>query len=154
MGILKDIWNTFFGKKSQDSKSETGCSIEEHNPLSNYKGNQDEIRAGRTYTENELGEPVVDKVSEPKKESTEKPRVRGFKNLTKEQGILKHLLEHGSIDKITCAQKFGLKRLDNFICELRKQGMNIVNETILLHNEKGEKVKVNNYRLIKENGTN
>ena len=74
--------------------------------------------------------------------------------MTKEQAVLEYLLKYGSIDKRTCAEKFGLKRLDNVICELRKQGMNIKNETVELHNELGEKTKVNNYRLVNSDGTN
>ena len=74
--------------------------------------------------------------------------------MTKEQEVLQYLLKYGSIDKRTCAEKFGLKRLDNVICELRKQGMNIKNETVELHNELGEKTKVNNYRLVTSDGAN
>jgi hypothetical protein len=32
--------------------------------------------------------------------------------------------------------------------------MNIKNETVELHNELGEKTKVNNYRLVNSDGTN
>lgn len=75
-------------------------------------------------------------------------------SLNKEQQAIQYLLKYGSIDKRTCVEKFGLKRLDNLICELRKQGMNVKNETIELHNELGEKTKVNNYRLVTSDGAN
>jgi hypothetical protein len=74
--------------------------------------------------------------------------------LNKQQEVIQYLLKYGSIDKITCAEKFGLKRLDNLICELRKEGMNIKNETIELHNKLGKKNKVNNYRLVSSDATN
>jgi hypothetical protein len=74
--------------------------------------------------------------------------------LNKEQQVIQYLLKYGSIDKRTCSENFGLKRLDNLICELRKQGMNIKNETVELHNELGEKTKVNNYRLVTSDGAN
>lgn len=135
MGILKNIWNTIFGKtKKQEVKSELG----------------------NTYTENELSslsskgdneQPII-----TKKEDTEK-KVKA-RSLNKEQKVIEYLKKYGSIDKMTCAEKFNLKRLDNLICELRKQGMNIQNETIELHNEKGEKIKVNNYKLVISDGTN
>ena len=46
------------------------------------------------------------------------------------------------------------KRLDNLICDLRKQGLNIKSETIELHNESGVKTQVSNYILVKSDGTN
>jgi hypothetical protein len=92
-------------------------------------------------------------VSKPKTKKAFIERPKGDV-MTKEQAVLEYLLKYGSIDKRTCAEKFGLKRLDNVICELRKQGMNIKNETVELHNELGEKTKVNNYRLVNSDGTN
>lgn len=93
----------------------------------------------------EVSKPTIKRVSK-------KPTKDFF--MSKEQEVLQYLLKYGSIDKITCNEKFGLKRLDNVICELRKQGMNIKNETVELHNELGEKVKVNNYRLVSSNESN
>ena len=139
MGILLDVFRTIFGINKKQKE------VEDYNPFIESEvevGNEQEIE---TTSE------------EPKKEDFKKAyntKVRGFKNLTKEKEVLKYLLTYGSIDKFTCKEKFGLKRLDNTICELRKQGMHIVNETIYLHNENGEKVKVNNYRLVTENGAN
>jgi hypothetical protein len=96
---------------------------------------------------------ITFEVSKPKTKKAFIERPKGDV-MTKEQAVLEYLLKYGSIDKRTCAEKFGLKRLDNVICELRKQGMNIKNETVELHNELGEKTKVNNYRLVNSDGTN
>jgi hypothetical protein len=153
MGILLDILKTIFCKLKKQETIERGDNIdkikkqeiEDYNPIM-----QSETEVGNEQEPETVFE-------EPKKEDVKKTyntRVRGFKNFTKEKEVLKYLLTYGSIDKFTCKEKFGLKRLDNIICELRKQGMLIVNETIYLHNEKGEKVKVNNYRLVTENGAN
>lgn len=180
MGILKDIWNTIFGKPKKEKKYDEGGKIEDCKQcVSNFDFVpvivQKKVESGSNYIDNELANPnpqvcnevqdsvntidsqIKSEASEPKKEDFKKAyntKVRGFKNLTKEKEVLKYLLTYGSIDKFTCKEKFGLKRLDNTICELRKQGMHIVNETIYLHNENGEKVKVNNYRLVTENGAN
>jgi len=175
MGILKDIWNTIFGKSKKQEEFGRGGSIEEPKMKVVFKKGRKKIKAGRTYTENELGEPNPQvcnnvqesiapinsqtkfqefiKVSKPK---SKKARIERPKNsiMTKEQRLLEYLLKHGSIDKRTCAEKLGLKRLDNVICELRKQGMNIKNEKVEIHNEIGEKIKVNNYRLVPSDGTN
>lgn len=96
---------------------------------------------------------ITFEVSKPKAKKACIERPKGS-IMTKEQAVLEYLLKYRSIDKRTCAEKFGLKRLDNVICELRKQGMNIKNETVELHNELGEKTKVNNYRLVASDGTN
>jgi hypothetical protein len=171
MGILKDIWNTIFGKSKKQEEFGRGGSIEEPEMKVVYKKDEEKIKSGSTYTENELGEPntqmynevqecvapidsqIKFEVSEPKAKRPYKERVKGMV-MTKEQEVLQYLLKYGSIDKRTCAEKFGLKRLDNVICELRKQGMNIKNETVELHNELGEKTKVNNYRLVTSDGAN
>lgn len=96
---------------------------------------------------------IKSKISNSKNKSNYEVTVKSA-TLNKEQEVIQYLLKYGSIDKRTCAEKFGLKRLDNLICELRKKGMNIKNETIELHNELGEKTKVNNYRLVTSDGAN
>ena len=57
MGILRDIWNTIFGIKKEDGKFERGGSIAEPVMKVVHNKNEDKIDVGRTYTENELGEP-------------------------------------------------------------------------------------------------
>jgi hypothetical protein len=215
MGILKDIWNTIFGKSKKQEEFGRGGSIEDpkmevvhkkesskivggytsgdikpdnsktchyqhtnnfcqpnftpsNHGVCNFPVTPDKVEAGSTCTENELLEfdsenlkskenkidsQIKFEVSEPKAKRPYKERVKGM-IMTKEQEVLQYLLKYGSIDKRTCAEKFGLKRLDNVICELRKQGMNIKNEKVEIHNEIGEKIKVNNYRLVPSDGTN
>ena len=68
--------------------------------------------------------------------------------------IKDYLLTNGSIDTVTCQQKFKVKSLRNFIWFLRKDGFKIKTEKVFLQNELGEKVEAINYTLIfqKQNG--
>jgi len=141
MGILFDILRTFFGKQKKQDQTIVADEVTEQK--------QDVV-----YNEIFVSQVNSQKSEESNLKKALPKRVKGFKNFTKEQAVLKYILEHGSIDKITCFQKFGLKRLDNVICEFRKQGMSIKNEDIFLHNENGQKVKVNNYILVTEDGAN
>ena len=141
MGILLDIFRTFFCKIKKQEQIIIDNDLTEQN--------QDVV-----FNEVFVSEVNSQKNEEPNLKKALPKRIKGFKNFTKEQAVLKYILEHGSIDKITCYQKFGLKRLDNVICEFRKQGMSIKNEDIFLHNENGQKVKVNNYILVTEDGAN
>ena len=175
MSILKNIWNTFFGGSKKEDKFSKGGDIFKPEMEVVYKKTEDEVENGRTYTENELGEEhnpqtcnevqeqnevqeSVDLIhslefSKLKQKRSYKKKEVGFV-MTKEQWVLQYLLKYGSIDKRTCDEKFGLKRLDNLICDLRKQGLNIKSETIELHNESGVKTQVSNYILVKSDGTN
>jgi hypothetical protein len=65
--------------------------------------------------------------------------------------IKAYLQTYGSLDVLTCEQKFKVKSLHNFIWSMRKEGFKIKTEKVGLHNELGEKVLVTNYRLISEN---
>jgi arginine decarboxylase-like protein len=166
MGIFKNIWNSFFGKPQKQEEFERAGSIEEIKLKVVYKKGEDKTESTSGFIENELmdsNQPEQEQVQEltdplcefskPKNKSVRKEVVNPA-TLSKEQEVLQYLLKYGSIDKRTCAEKFGLKRLDNLICELRKKGMNIKNETVELHNELGEKTKVNNYRLVTSDATN
>lgn len=62
--------------------------------------------------------------------------------------IKDYLLTYGSIDVLTCEQKFKVKSLQNFIWHLRKDGLKIKTDKVSLHNELGQKVEITNYRLI------
>jgi hypothetical protein len=62
--------------------------------------------------------------------------------------IKDYLLTYGSLDALTCEQKFNVKSLHNFIWQLRKDGLGIKTERVFLSNEFGQKVEVTNYRLI------
>jgi hypothetical protein len=83
---------------------------------------------------------IKDKVTKEKK-------VIGQKTLSE---IKEYLLTYGSIDVLTCEQKFKIKSLRNFIWHLRKEGLNIKTDNVVLHNEIGEEVRVTNYILIRK----
>jgi hypothetical protein len=159
MGIIKDIWNTIFGKKRQENRFERGGSIAEPEMKVVHKKSEDKIESGSTYTENEFLEfdsenlkskenkmdsQIKFEVSEPTKNKKAK-NVVGQKTLSE---IKDYLLTYGSIDVITCKAKFDVKSLKNFIWQLRKDGLEILTEKVELHNEMGQKVEVINYRLI------
>ena len=78
-------------------------------------------------------------------ENKKSKNVIGQKTLSE---IKDYLLTYGSIDVLTCEQKFKVKSLQNFIWHLRKDGLKIKTDKVGLHNELGQKVEVTNYRLI------
>jgi hypothetical protein len=163
MGILKNIWNTIFGKSKKQEQFGRGGSIEEPKMEVVYKKCKDKTEAVSTYAENELVEPnpqvcnevqerissidsqIKFEVSEPKPKKQKIKKVVGQKTLSE---IKDYLLTYGSIDVLTCEQKFKVKSLHNFIWHLRKQGLKIKTDKVGLHNELGQKVEVTNYRLI------
>ena len=215
MGIFRNIWNTIFGKSNQENRFERGGSIAEVPMKVIYKKNKEEkLERGRTYTENELGEPqekqetvggyntkdtkfTPNNVCNPpiniplikipntlnvcntpiniplieipngddffvsndliaKEEKTDSEvdnlpkkekvnNVIGKKTLSE---IKEYLIKYGSLDVLTCEQKFKVKSLHNFIWYLRKEGLVIKTQKVGLHNELGEKIEVTNYKLI------
>jgi hypothetical protein len=159
MGILRDIWNTIFGKKNQDNRFERGGSIAEPLMKVVHNKNEDKIDAGRTYTENELGEdnPQVcnnvqqipstcsEDLPKPKPKRKKSKSIVGQKTLNE---IKEYLITYGSLDVLTCEQKFKVKSLHNFIWFLRNEGFEIKTDKVGLHNELGQKVEVTNYTLI------
>jgi hypothetical protein len=159
MGILKDIWNTIFGKKRKNSKFERGGSIDEPEMKVVYMKSEDKIKSGATYTENEFLEfdsenlkskenkmdsQIKFEVSEPTKKKKTK-NVVGQKKLSE---IKDYLLTYGSLDALTCEQKFKVKSLRNFIWFLRNEGFEIKTDKVDLPNEFGQIIKVTNYTLI------
>ena len=159
MGILKDIWNTIFGIKKEDNRFERGGSIDQPAMKVIHKKIEDKIESGSTFTENELGEPspkvcndvqesvnvCSDDLSIPKPKKKRIKKVVGQKTLSE---IKNYLLTYGSLDVLTCEQKFKVKSLRNFIWQLRKDGLEILTEKVELHNEMGQKLEVINYKLI------
>lgn len=161
MGIFKDIWNTIFGIKKKGNRFESGGSIAEPEMKVVHKKSEDKIPSGSTYTENELGEPNPQVCNDVQKSvnicSNDLPTVEPKKKRTKSiigqrtlSEIKDYLLTYGSIDVLTCEQKFNVKSLHNFIWHLRKDGLKIKTQKVGLHNELGQKVEVTNYILISE----
>jgi len=62
--------------------------------------------------------------------------------------IKDYLITYGSLDVLTCEQKFKVKSLHNFIWQLRKDGFKIKTGKVSLHDEFSQKVEVTNYILI------
>jgi hypothetical protein len=81
----------------------------------------------------------------PKSKKVKVKNVIGQKTLS---DIKDYLFTYGSLDVLTCEQKFKVKSLRNFIWQLRKEGFKIKTGKVELHDEFGKKVEVVNYRLI------
>lgn len=193
MGILKDIWNTIFGKSKKQEKFGRGGSIEEPKMQVIYKKENKKViggyKSGDTQPDKSKScsyKDVTHTFCEPNftpksygvcnppaiipngddffasKELIEKEKIMddevnrlvknkknknviGQKTLSE---IKDYLLTYGSIDVLTCKQKFKVKSLHNFIWHLRKEGLKIKTNKVGLHNELGQKVDVTNYILI------
>jgi hypothetical protein len=100
--------------------------------------------------ENKTDKDFLNSVNKPK--NKKRTNVIGLKT---KQEIKEYFLEFGSLDTLTCQQKFNVKSLRNFIWALRKDGFVFKTKRIFLDNEKGEKIEVTNYKImcIKKNGT-
>ena len=125
------------------------------------KQSEEKIQLGSTYTENELGEPNPQVCNDVQKNvnicsndlPTAEPKKKRVKSIIGQRTLSEikdYLLAHGSIDVLTCEEKFNVKSLHNFIWHLRKEGLKIKTEKVGLHNELGQKVEVTNYILISE----
>lgn len=79
-----------------------------------------------------------------------KKRSRNVIGQKKLAEIKDYLLTYGSINVLTCEQKFKVKSLQNFIWYLRKEGLKIKTEKVNLHNKLGQTVEVTNYILISQ----
>jgi hypothetical protein len=132
MGILRNIWNTLFGK----------CQKEETIEVLEVKEPKLEVVHKKKKEENVEPENVFPVEKQKKKRFKS---VIGQKTLTE---VKDYLIKYGSIDVLTCEQIFKVKSLHNFIWQLRKEGLKIKTDKVGLHNELGEKIEVTNYRLI------
>lgn len=70
--------------------------------------------------------------------------------LTQNQMILMHLQDYGSITSIEAMQEYGIMRLASRINDLKREGYNIVSETMKSKNRFGETVHYSVYRLKEE----
>lgn len=129
MGILKYIFKAIFGKSDKQKRFESGGTVATPTMEVVHRRFQEEISAKNPNLE----------------KSKKKKNVVGQKTLLE---IKDYLLNNGSIDVLTCEQKFNVKSLRNFIWYLRKDGLKIKTEKVGLHNELGNEVEVTNYRLI------
>lgn len=70
--------------------------------------------------------------------------------LTQNQMILMHLQDYGSITSIQAMQEYGIMRLASRINDLKREGYNIISETMKSKNRFGETVHYSVYRLKEE----
>lgn len=151
MGILNDIWNTLFGKSNEQKEFGRGGSIDE--PVMNIVHKKIKQKKKLEVTNpkvfNEVQQSItpnsLKELTTPKSKKTKIKSVVGQKTLNE---IKEYLVTYGSLDVLTCEQKFKVKSLHNFIWFLRNEGFKIKTDKVGLHNELGQKVEVTNYRLI------
>jgi hypothetical protein len=70
--------------------------------------------------------------------------------LTQNQMILMHLQDYGSITSIQAMQEYGFMRLASRINDLKREGYNIISETMKSKNRFGETIHHSVYRLKEE----
>jgi hypothetical protein len=163
MGIFRDILNTIFGRKKQSDRFERGGSIAEKQEEVFKNGGLiaepemevvHKVSEDRACAENELSEPNPQVCNDVQKNVNVYPdhlqRTKNVIGLKKLSQIKEYLLTYGSIDTLTCEEKFKVKSLRNFIWYLRKDGLKIKTQKVLLQDELGQKVEVVNYVLIGE----
>ena len=67
--------------------------------------------------------------------------------LTQSMKILKYMMDNGSITPVDAMREFGVMRLASRICDLEKQGFEIVHERTSGKNRYGETVNYCKYSL-------
>jgi hypothetical protein len=142
MGILRNIWNTLFGKSKKEETTEVLEVKEPVLKVVHKKKKEEDFFASNDIIEKEK---KIDSefLNLPIKKRTK--NVVGQKTLNE---IKEYLITYGSLDVLTCEQKFKVKSLHNFIWFLRNEGLEIKTDKVGLHNELGQKIEVTNYRLI------
>jgi hypothetical protein len=138
MKVFRYIWNALFGKSKEQEKYKKGGILETEKKDDFFVSN--EIIQKEVNTDNDF----LSSENKPKKKKRNKSVV-GKKTLDE---IKEYLITYGSLDVLTCEQKFKVKSLRNFIWFLRNEGFEIKTDRVGLHNELGQKVEVTNYILI------
>lgn len=69
---------------------------------------------------------------------------------TQNQMVLEHLKTHGSINLVTAYNDYGIAALHSRISDLRKAGHDIEKIVSTKKNRFGKKIRVFDYRLVKE----
>jgi hypothetical protein len=148
MKIFRYIWNFLFGKSKGQEKYKKGGIIEEENKEFFKKGGIVEQEEKEDFF---ASTDIIEKEKKMDSEFLNLPTKKRNKNVVGQKTlneIKEYLIANGSLDVITCEQKFKVKSLHNFIWHLRKDGFEIKTDKISLQNEIGVKVEVSNYRLI------
>ena len=177
MGILKDIWQTIFGKSKKKETYDTNAfDLSEKGGLISKlqmkvvhkkEKSSSELFCKPNFDSSNYDAPEVHQsvmVVEPSVISDIEPKIisadgNNVTIPTKKKNALvglktkikigQYFEEFGSLDELTCEQKFKVKSLRNIVSELRKDGFKFETENIELHNELGEKNNVLNYKFIK-----
>jgi hypothetical protein len=122
MGILKNIWNTLFGKQNQREEFGRGGSIEEPVMKVVHNKNEDEIDLEISYLENEVLEPNPE-VCDNVQESVNLINSNNIIYNLKTRKLIDYLSETMlGIDKKEAYEKFNISRLDNTVYRLKKKG--------------------------------
>jgi len=164
MKIFKYIWNLFFGSKKKDSYSKGGMISEIEKEVSSPYSNPstDEILVKDSVVLNQdnsipngddffVSNDIIEKEKKMDSKFLNLPIKKRTKNVVGQKTlneIKEYLITYGSLDVLTCEQKFKVKSLHNFIWVLRNEGFEIKTDKVGLHNELGQKVQVTNYTLI------
>jgi hypothetical protein len=167
MKIFNHIWNLFFGSKKKDTYSKGGIisEVENKEPSPYSKPITEEILVKDSVVLNQdnsipngddffVSNEIIQKEVNTDKDflsSENKPKKKRSNNIVGKKTlneIKEYLITYGSLDVLTCEQKFKVKSLHNFIWFLRKEGFEIKTDKVVLHNELGQKIEVTNYRLI------
>jgi hypothetical protein len=72
---------------------------------------------------------------------------------TQNDRIIEYITENGSITQIQALKDLGCMRLASRVSDLRRQGYNIVSETVTVKNRYGEKCHIKKYSFG-EDGNN
>jgi hypothetical protein len=167
MKIFNYIWNLFFGSQTKGKYTKGGVisDFEKNNSSTHSNSATSEISVKDSVVLNQdnsipngddffVSNEIIQKEINTDKDflsSENKPKKKRKKNIVGQKTlneIKEYLIAYGSLDVLTCEQKFKVKSLHNFIWFLRKDGFVFKTEKIFLHNELGKKVEVVNYKLI------
>ena len=69
--------------------------------------------------------------------------------MTQKERILQYIEDFGSITQIEALKYLGVMRLASRICDLRKDGIDIISEDVVGTNRYGEKVRYARYKVRK-----
>jgi hypothetical protein len=167
MKIFNHIWNLFFGSQTKGKYTKGGVisDFENNNSSTHSNSATSEISVKDSVVLNQdnsipsgddffVSNEIIQKEVNTDKDflsSENKPKKKRSNNIVGKKTlneIKEYLITYGSLDVLTCEQKFKVKSLHNFIWFLRKEGFEIKTDKVVLHNELGQKIEVTNYRLI------
>lgn len=69
---------------------------------------------------------------------------------TQKQMVIEHLRKHGTINLVVAYEDYGIAALHSRISDLRREGHNIETIWHTKKNRYGKKIRVFDYKLIKE----